>query len=76
MIRLTVSGKTYDLKHYMGHLEEDRIYQIVDRSQPIKSRRDDRTFRVFVNIEKKTKLSAREKMLTAGCRRETALCAK
>ena len=75
MIRLTVSGTTYELKHYMGHLEKDRIYQIVDRSKTKKNKRDTRTFHIFVNVDKKTKVSANREMMIMGQGGE-ALCAR
>ncbi len=58
MLKVRIMGTTYELKDYIEHMERDRVYQILSRSEPLKNKGTNRMFRVFTDVEKKTKIKA------------------
>ena len=60
MLKIRISGPTYELKDYLEHMEKDKVYQITSKSQPLKNKGTNRIFRVFTDVDKKTKIAARE----------------
>ena len=61
MLKVRVSGPTYELKDYLEHMEKDRVYQITSQSKPLKNKGTNKIFRVFTDVDKRTKIAAREK---------------
>lgn len=53
MLKIRISGPTYELKDYLEHMEKDKVYQITSRSQPLKNKGTNRIFRVFTDVDKK-----------------------
>lgn len=49
-----------ELKDYLEHMKKDKIYQIISKSRPLKNKGTNRIFRVFTDVDKKTKIVARE----------------
>ena len=60
MLKIRVSGPTYELKDYLEHMEKDKVYQIISKSQPLKNKGTKRIFRIFTDVDKKTRIAARE----------------
>ncbi|EFU75463.1 hypothetical protein HMPREF0381_2647 [Lachnoanaerobaculum saburreum DSM 3986] len=60
MLKIRISGATYELKDYLEHMKKDKIYQIISKSRPLKNKGTNRIFRVFTDVDKKTKIVARE----------------
>ena len=60
MLKIRISGATYELKDYLEHMKKDKIYQIISKSRPLKNKGPNRIFRVFTDVDKKTKIVARE----------------
>ena len=60
MLKIRISGATYELKDYLEHMKKDKIYQIISKSQPLKNKGTNRILRVFTDVDKKTKIVARE----------------
>ena len=60
MLKIRISGATYELKDYLEHMKKDKIYQIISKSRPLKNKGTNRIFRVFTDVDKQTKIVARE----------------
>ncbi len=61
MLKVRISGPTYELKAYLEHMEKDKVYQVMSRSKPMKNKGAKNIFRVFTDVDKKTRIAAREK---------------
>ena len=61
MLKVRVTGTTYELKDYLEHMEKDRVYEITSRSSPLKNKGTNKIFRIFTDVEKKTKLEAQRR---------------
>ena len=53
MLKIRISGATYELKDYLEHMKKDKIYQIISKSRPLKNKGTNRIFRVFTDVDKK-----------------------
>ncbi|MCR5627165.1 MAG: hypothetical protein K6F99_07595 [Lachnospiraceae bacterium] len=62
MLKIRVSGPTYELKDYLQHMEKDRVYKVLSKSKALKNKGASNVFRVFTDVDKKTKIAAREKL--------------
>ena len=38
MLRVRVSGPTYELKDYLEHMEKDKVYQVMSQSKVLKNK--------------------------------------
>ena len=56
MLKVRVSGPTYELKDYLEHMEKDKVYQVTSQSKPLKNKGTNKIFRVFSDVDKRTKI--------------------
>ncbi|MBR5799468.1 MAG: DUF3970 family protein [Lachnospiraceae bacterium] len=61
MLRVRVSGPTYELKDYLEHMEKDKVYQVTSQSKPLKNKGTNKIFRVFSDVDKRTRIEARKR---------------
>ena len=61
MLRVRVSGPTYELKDYLEHMEKDKVYQVMSQSKVLKNKGTNKIFRVFSDVDKKTRIEARKR---------------
>lgn len=61
MLKVRVSGPTYELKDYLEHMEKDKVYQVTSQSKPLKNKGTTKIFRVFTDVDKRTRIAARNK---------------
>ena len=61
MIKIRISGPTYELKAYLEHMEKDKKYQILSKSRPLKNKGTNRHYRIFTDVERKSRLTAESK---------------
>lgn len=72
MLKIRIMGTAYELKDYLDHMEKDRKYQILSRSEPLKNKGTKKYFRIFTDVEKKTRLAAQKQQERAGGEGECA----
>ena len=60
-VKVRVSGPTYELKDYLEHMEKDKVYQVTSQSKPLKNKGTNKIFRVFSDVDKRTKIEARKR---------------
>lgn len=61
MLKVRVMGPTYELKDYIEHMENDNIYKVLSKSKNLPNKGTKRIFRVFTDVDKKTRIEARAK---------------
>ena len=61
MLKVRVSGPTYELKDYLEHMEKDKVYQVMSQSKVLKNKGTNKIFRVFSDVDKKTRIEARKR---------------
>lgn len=61
MLRVRVTGPTYELKDYMEHMGNDKVYQVLSQSKVLKNKGTTKIFRVFSEVDKKTRIEARKR---------------
>ena len=61
MLKVRVSGPTYELKDYLEHMANDKVYQVLSQSKPLKNKGTNKYFRVFSDVDKRTRVEARKK---------------
>ena len=61
MLKVRVSGPTYELKDYLEHMANDKVYQVTSQSRPLKNKGTNKYFRVFSDVDKKTRIEARRR---------------
>ena len=61
MLKVRVTGPTYELKDYLEHMANDKVYQVLSQSKPLKSKGTKKYFRVFSDVDKKTRIEARKR---------------
>ena len=61
MLRVRVSGPTYELKDYLEHMEKDKVYQVMSQSKVLKNKGTNKIFRVFSDVDKRTRIEARKR---------------
>ena len=58
MLRVRVSGPTYELKDYLEHMEKDKVYQVMSQSKVLKNKGTNKIFRVFSDVDKRTRMES------------------
>ena len=43
------------------HMEKDKVYQVTSQSKPLKNKGTNKIFRVFSDVDKRTKIEARKR---------------
>ena len=61
MLRVRVTGPTYELKDYMEYMGNDKVYQVLSQSKVLKNKGTTKIFRVFSEVDKKTRIEARKR---------------
>lgn len=68
MLKVRIMGPTYEIKDYVEHMEKDKVYGVMSRSKTLKNKGTKKHFRVFTEVDKKTRIAARARK-TANVRR-------
>ncbi|MBQ7637182.1 MAG: DUF3970 family protein [Lachnospiraceae bacterium] len=63
MLKVRVSGTTYEIKDYLEHMQKDRVYEVTSYSKPLKNKGTNRIFRVFTDVDKRTRIAARKRQM-------------
>jgi hypothetical protein len=45
----------------LEHMEKDKVYQVTSQSKPLKNKGTNKIFRVFSDVDKRTKIEARKR---------------